>query len=227
MDIKLNTEQKRVVKDALAGKNIFLTGEGGTGKSVVIREIIKHLGPSVAVVAPTGIAALNVGGVTVHRFLGIKTSGGSPDKISPKRVSDVIDNLRTVIIDEVSMLTGHLLECIESVLRRAADNGMPFGGKQIIVVGDFYQLPPVTKSYESTDWVFSVTNGVGNLAWPKAGFICHQLTQQQRQLGAEEFPNALNLIRTGYSSYYDQNDKHRVEVLKDAVALIVSATFIL
>ncbi|EAU33931.1 DNA repair and recombination protein pif1, mitochondrial precursor [Aspergillus terreus NIH2624] len=151
------SDEQRHVLDAVVqhGKSIFFTGSAGTGKSVLMREIIKKLRDKyrkepdrVAVTASTGLAACNIGGVTLHSFAGI---GLGKDKV-PELVKKVKRNpkarnrwLRTkvLIIDEVSMVDGDLFDKLEEVARLIRNNGRPFGGIQLVVTGDFFQLPPV------------------------------------------------------------------------------------
>ncbi|KAJ5677739.1 ATP-dependent DNA helicase PIF1 [Penicillium maclennaniae] len=154
--IFLSDEQKAVL-DAVVerGKSIFFTGSAGTGKSVLMREIIKHLRRKykrepdrVAVTASTGLAACNIGGVTLHSFAGI----GLGKEPVPELVKKIKKNqkarnrwLRTkvLVVDEVSMVDGDLFDKLEEIARRIRNNGRPFGGIQLVVTGDFFQLPPV------------------------------------------------------------------------------------
>ncbi len=150
--------------------NVFLTGKAGTGKTTLLKKIIDTTHKNAAVVAPTGIAALNAGGVTIHSFFQIAPAAYVPDphfrplnsgfqKIeslytlskvftmsAAKR--EVIRNLELLIIDEVSMLRADLLDAIDFVLRKIRYNQQPFGGVQVLFIGDLYQLPPVVKPEE-------------------------------------------------------------------------------
>jgi ATP-dependent DNA helicase PIF1 len=137
------------------GKSVFFTGSAGTGKSVLMRAIIaelrkKHLREPdrVAVTASTGLAACNIGGVTLHSFGGI---GLGKDDV-PALVKKIKRNqkaknrwLRTkiLIIDEISMVDGDLFDKLEGIARAMRNNGRPFGGIQLVITGDFFQLPPV------------------------------------------------------------------------------------
>jgi len=138
------------------GEDLFLTGRAGTGKSTLLTEFRRQTKKRVAVLAPTGVAAVNVGGQTIHSFCGFK-----PD-ITLKKVkklgadskkAKVLDRLDTIIVDEISMTRADILDCFEKFLRvnrRGKDGGpgRPFGGIQMIFIGDLYQLPPVVASSE-------------------------------------------------------------------------------
>ncbi len=152
------------------GKSIFLTGKAGTGKTTLLREIIRTTHKNVVVVAPTGIAALNAGGVTIHSmfqlpfaaFLPVNnipfSSEGSvkfETRDSLRRhfrmrydKQQVIQNLELLVIDEVSMLRADLLDAIDFMLRSTRRKDRPFGGVQVLYIGDLLQLPPVVKNEE-------------------------------------------------------------------------------
>lgn len=150
---ELNAEQKKGVRKILDGASVFVTGNAGTGKTYmikyVIQELIERFGEeSVAVTAPTGIAALNLNGLTIHSFAGIGLGKGSKEHIMKKALTATTierwQKCKTLIIDEVSMLDRGLFELLHDLACAARDNhDDPFGGLQIILVGDFFQLPPV------------------------------------------------------------------------------------
>lgn len=132
------------------GKNVFVTGPGGCGKSWVIREV--HESKSTVLCAPTGIAAINIGGVTCHSLFGLPT--GLPTEMDkrqvPSKMKEVFksDTVKRIIIDEVGMLRADFLDLIDARLKLVKKNSLPFGGVQVVVVGDFYQLEPIVSNPE-------------------------------------------------------------------------------
>ena len=150
-------------------RSIFLTGKAGTGKTTLLHEIIRTTHKNVVVVAPTGIAALNAGGVTIHSMFLLPFAGFLPDDRAP-HFSDavkfetkstlrrhfkmsglkksVIRNLELLVIDEVSMLRADLLDAIDFMMQSVRKKSSPFGGVQVLFIGDLLQLPPVVKNEE-------------------------------------------------------------------------------
>jgi len=126
---------------------IFVTGQAGTGKSTLLSHFRNHTHKQVVVLAPTGVAAVNVKGVTIHSFFHFKpdiTVTKAKALAAKSRNSDLYNNLDSIIIDEISMVRADLLDCVDSFMRRVTKKDKPFGGKQVIFFGDLYQLPPVT-----------------------------------------------------------------------------------
>jgi ATP-dependent DNA helicase PIF1 len=134
-------------------ENLFLTGEAGTGKSTLLQNFRKTTDKNIVVLAPTGVAALNVQGQTIHSFcaFGPDITLQKVKKLNPSSGKrKLLEKLGTIIIDEISMVRADLLDCVDKFLRingPAAD--MPFGGLQMIFIGDLYQLPPVEKDFGS------------------------------------------------------------------------------
>ena len=150
--IDLNPAFKRALEAMeTGGRSIFITGRAGTGKSTLLEYFRGLTGKKVAVLAPTGVAALNVHGQTIHSFFGFKPDV-TLDKVKKRRPSaapSVFQQLDAVIIDEVSMVRADLLDCVDKFLRlNGPKPGEPFGGIQMIFIGDLYQLPPVINSTE-------------------------------------------------------------------------------
>ncbi|MFC4738385.1 helix-turn-helix domain-containing protein [Flavobacterium ponti] len=150
-------------------KSVFLTGKAGTGKTTLLKEIIKTTHKNTAVVAPTGIAALNAGGVTIHSLFQLPFGGFIPDTIAPHikdavkfeskstlsrhfkmsaQKRNVIRNIELLVIDEVSMLRADLLDAIDFMMQSVRRNKNPFGGAQVLFIGDLLQLPPIIKPEE-------------------------------------------------------------------------------
>jgi ATP-dependent exoDNAse (exonuclease V) alpha subunit len=126
---------------------IFVTGRAGTGKSTLLQHFRKVTEKSVVVLAPTGVAAVNVGGVTIHSFFHFKpdiTITKARRLGSSAREPELYTALDTIVIDEISMVRADLLDCVDAFMRKVAKRDQPFGGKQIIFFGDLHQLPPVT-----------------------------------------------------------------------------------
>ncbi len=150
-------------------RSIFLTGKAGTGKTTLLREIIQTTHKNTVVVAPTGIAALNAGGVTIHSMFQLPFGGFIPDNSSPQfsvntkfetkatlrrhfKMSglkkSVIQNMELLIIDEVSMLRADLLDAMDFMMQSVRRKSTPFGGVQVLFIGDLLQLPPVIRDEE-------------------------------------------------------------------------------
>ena len=127
-------------------ESAFITGRAGTGKSYLLNFFVANSRKNVVVVAPTGVAAINVGGQTIHSFFRIAPTtpidmNGLISRSAARR--DLYKNLDVVVLDEVSMVSSELMDAIDQVLRKANGNSLPFGGKQMLMFGDLYQLPPV------------------------------------------------------------------------------------
>ena len=150
-------------------RSVFLTGKAGTGKTTLLREIIETTHKNTVVVAPTGIAALNAGGVTIHSMFQLPFAGFIPDNSSPQfsettkfetkatlrrhfKMNNVkravIRNMELLVIDEVSMLRADLLDAMDFMMQTVRKNSYPFGGVQVLFIGDLLQLPPVIRDEE-------------------------------------------------------------------------------
>lgn len=138
-------------------KNIFLTGKAGTGKTTFLQKIREDGTKRIIVVAPTGVAAINAGGVTIHSFFqlpfGVFLPGEEQDFARQRKFTrekiNLIKSLDLLVIDEISMVRADLLDGIDEVLRRYRDFSKPFGGVQLLMIGDLHQLPPVVRD---DDW---------------------------------------------------------------------------
>jgi PIF1-like helicase/Helix-turn-helix domain len=150
-------------------RSVFLTGKAGTGKTTILKEIIKTTHKNTVVVAPTGIAALNAGGVTIHSMFQLPFGGFIPDNSAPQFLENskfesrstlrrhfkmsglkkaVIRNMDLLIIDEVSMLRSDLLDAMDFMMQSVRKKNRPFGGVQVLFIGDLLQLPPVIRDDE-------------------------------------------------------------------------------
>jgi len=150
--IEINSDFEKVLEIIKSGESIFITGNAGTGKTTLLRHaqgtVLK--GKKTVTVAPTGVAAINSGGITIHRFFGFGPDI-TPQEVSkqyrPRKYLKEIGKLDTLIIDEISMVRADLMDCIEKALRRyGRQRNRPFGGVQLVLIGDLLQLPPVARN---------------------------------------------------------------------------------
>ena len=199
-----------------ADRNLFITGRAGTGKSTLLKKFKESTKKNIVVLAPTGVAALNVGGQTIHSFFKFKAGvtlqnvtkvvtsdrdagPGGPTKQTPK----VYEKVDTIVIDEISMVRADLFDCIEKFMRlNGKKPGEYFGGAQIILIGDLFQLPPVvtreemhifTTKYDSPYFFDAKSFYAGK-------FEVIELTQVFRQQD-ENFISMLDKIRLGEADY--------------------------
>lgn len=202
-EIKLTTEQEQALAMMLSGRNVFLTGKAGTGKSTILRSFREKCPRECVFLAPTGIAAINISGSTLHSFFQLKPGLLTPDSMEElrnrKRIN-LIRQVETIVIDEVSMVRSDLFTAIDMRLREVTNNPRPFGGKQIILVGDFFQLPPVVKSKTESAYLQRELGGhyafQTNL-WQRADFHCMCLQTIHRQQNDVLFLSILNHLRYG------------------------------
>jgi hypothetical protein len=146
--IEINAQLQAAFDAVAAGRQIiFVTGGAGTGKSTFIRELRARFSEKQSVVlAPTGVAALNAGGQTIHSFCKLPLRPVMPQDIRKAEETDVIEALDLLIIDEISMVRADVLDGVDAFLRINRKSEQPFGGVQIVLVGDLFQLPPVVTS---------------------------------------------------------------------------------
>lgn len=189
------------------GHSIFLTGKAGTGKTTFLKTIVEKSRKRSIVVAPTGVAAINAGGVTIHSFFQLPLSPYVPGaKVESKfdfsrEKRKIIASIDLLIIDEISMVRADLLDAIDVVLRRFRDHFLPFGGVQLLIIGDLAQLTPVVtpedeqilKTYYDTPYFF------GSKALQQINYVTIQLEQVFRQQDLS-FIEILNQIREGHPS---------------------------
>ncbi len=202
----LTAKQNDALQRMLAGQNIFLSGEAGTGKSFVLREFLANTNRKVVVCAPTGVAAIHVSGSTLHRIFKIPMEPIGPRDI-PGTPQEVIVNADTIVIDEVSMCRFDVFEYVAKEIRKAEEQSSK---KQVIVVGDFLQLPPVITDadrqalnlYWGKDFV---KDGFAFQAplWSSFEFATIILDEVVRQKDNSEFVLKLNDIRKGKADAID------------------------
>ena len=126
--------------------NVFITGKAGTGKSTLLEHLRKNLKKKTVVLAPTGVASINVNGDTIHSFFTLKP-GFEKQEAKNSRISEEkqkrYKRLETILIDEISIVRADLLDAVDIVLRKARKDHRAFGGVQMVFIGDLFQLPPV------------------------------------------------------------------------------------
>ena len=184
---------------------IFLTGKAGTGKTTFLKTVVERSRKRLIVVAPTGVAAINAGGVTIHSFFQLPFSPYVPNATIKSKFDfgrekrRIIASLDLLIIDEVSMVRSDLLDAMDSVLRRFRDHSKPFGGVQLLMIGDLQQLAPVVtaedeqmlRPYYTTPFFF------GSKALAQIDYVTIELSRVFRQQD-DTFISLLNAIRDGH-----------------------------
>ncbi len=204
-------------------RNLFLTGRAGTGKTTLLKEVLKETNKNTVVVAPTGVAAINAGGVTIHSMFQLPTAAFLPDFQTSGSADHFVDRnrlaqsqrirkerrqllleLELLVIDEISMVRADLLDAVDFTLKRMRHSAAPFGGVQLLVIGDLFQLSPVVKSFE-----LSILNRYYNSlfffnshGWKACHPICIELQKVYRQEEAS-FIEILNNVRNGIKQEED------------------------
>ncbi len=134
-------------------QSLFITGRAGTGKSTLLRYFRATTKKPLVVLAPTGLAAINVGGQTVHSFFKFPPRLIDPRGLRPSRHADLLRRLETLVIDEVSMVRADVMDGIDAALRLTRGRpGSPFGGVQVVLIGDLFQLPPIVRERELREY---------------------------------------------------------------------------
>lgn len=194
-----NSEQQ-LAYDLVANTNrcLFITGKAGTGKTTFIKRIQKEIQKNFIVLAPTGIAAIAAGGQTIHSFFGFPMEVIGPHTILQVSLTneELLRHVDTIIVDEASMLRSDMVDGMDRYLRLAFHNNMPFGGKQIIFVGDLFQLPPVVKKGTVDDEMLCDLYGIGTPFFYKAKVL-----------------RRMNLPKIEFIKVYRQTDNTFVDIL--------------
>ena len=209
----LSKEQRWALDRFKKGENLFITGPGGTGKTFLIKEMVRELkarGTAYQVCALTGCAAvlLGCGAKTLHSWTGMGLGEGHKDDvvrkiIHNKRTLSGLRKVRILIVDEVSMLSKKLFEVLNSALKAVRRSIAPFGGVQIIFTGDFFQLPPVGKDEETSRFCFESSEWGSVFPWKN----CIELTQIFRQ-DDDGYRRVLNQVRRG------ELDQEGIDILR-------------
>jgi ATP-dependent DNA helicase PIF1 len=191
--------QKQALAVMMSGESVFLTGAPGAGKTYVLNEFVgraMRAGKRLAVTASTGIAASHIGGTTIHSWSGLGILDGlTPDDLKRLGGSDRLikryNSVDILVIDEVSMLHGARLDMVNQLAKLLRDSERPFGGLQVILVGDLFQLPPISRGSNDFDFVHL------SRAWAELDpRICY-LTEQHRQQGNDDLLRFLEAMRRG------------------------------
>lgn len=182
-----------------SGNSVLLTGAAGTGKTYVLNKFIKRAkkqGKSVAVTATTGLAATHLNGTTIHAWSGIGVHD-SIDKYTASKLGksrqELIRKADILVVDEISMLHDFRLDMVEEILRIVRDSAEPFGGVQVVLCGDFFQLPPVNRR-DSRQGSFVIQSN----SWQQGAFEVCYLQKQYRQVNDQDYTDILNGIRSGF-----------------------------
>jgi hypothetical protein len=180
--------------------HIFVTGKAGTGKSLLLQYFRQNTSKRNAVVAPTGVAALNVEGQTIHSFFKIAPAFVPKSNIPlDSKTAELLRNIDTLVIDEISMVRADLMDGIDFLLRKARSNKSPFGGVQIVMFGDLHQLPPVVSDRELQQYFLENHGGYYFFhadAWRSVPMEIYELRTIFRQKD-QKFKEILNAIRNG------------------------------
>ncbi|MCA9327443.1 AAA family ATPase, partial [Candidatus Saccharibacteria bacterium] len=197
--------QAQALQLMMSGRSVFLTGAPGAGKTYILNEFVRlarRRGKNVAVTASTGIAATHVGGTTIHSWSGL----GILDVLSEHDIARLAARSSLVkrynatdvlVIDEISMLHGVRLDMVNALAKRLRQNPAPFGGMQVVLVGDLFQLPPVTRGRDTVDFAHL------SEAWAELDPAVCYLTEQHRVQTGDTLLDLLGAMRRG-----DVNEMH-------------------
>ena len=220
--MELNAEFKAALQKLnKTNRSIFITGNAGTGKSTLLKHFQTTTKKRVVVLAPTGVSALNVGGQTIHSFFGFPP-GITPEKAAREKPSKnllkILENLDTLVIDEVSMVRADLMDCIDIALRRFLGVHEPFAGVQMVFIGDLHQLPPIVMPDERERFKTEYLSPYffDAKVFLETQFDFTHLKKIYRQED-QDFINVLNKIRVNAASNWDL-DILNANVLKNAEA---------
>jgi ATP-dependent DNA helicase PIF1 len=205
-NIEINPDFQKAISLALDSyQNLFITGKAGTGKSTLLNLIRIQTEKNVTTLAPTGLAALNIQGQTIHSFFRFspQVTLSEAVEVGRKRQKDkVMQNLQMIIIDEISMVRADLLDCIDVCLKQIRGSSLPFGGVQMVFIGDLYQLPPVLRSQDHSDF---------SQMYDSPYFFAANIMQEQLEGNLFGANNRLELIEL--QKIYRQSDADFIELL--------------
>lgn len=241
----MNLSTRQIAKEyALYTRTLlFLTGRAGTGKTTLLKEILEETSKKTIVVAPTGVAAINAGGMTIHSMFQLPTTGFVPtdDMVDPDQFTNrkrlaktqkirkeriqVILELELLVIDEISMVRADLLDAIDATLCRIRKSSLPFGGVQVMVIGDLFQLSPVVRNdaFRTLSNYYESPYFFDSWVWKRAATITLELTKIYRQ-DDTVFINILNNIRQGNKINEDLDILNKRVAKADPKANIITLT---
>lgn len=191
-------------------KNLFITGRAGTGKSTLLQLFKNTTHKKIVVLAPTGVAALNVGGQTIHSFFGFPAKFFAAEDIKVRKNAKMYQKMEVLVIDEISMVRADLIDNIDRFLRINRRNNQPFGGVQLVCFGDLFQLPPVLASgeeqhyfthYYESPYFFSAKVFTED-KFELEGLELNKVYRQE----ARHFVRLLDAVRTGTIDFDDLED---------------------
>jgi ATP-dependent exoDNAse (exonuclease V) alpha subunit len=180
-------------------KHVFVTGKAGTGKSTLLRYFRGHTRRATAVIAPTGVAAVNIDGQTIHSFFKLRPGATVEEARHDGRAArkdELFKKIETIVIDEVSMVRADLMDCIDVFLQAALKSRARFGGKRLVMIGDLYQLPPIVRGEEVAEL---------QKKYQTPFFFSSEAIRDCLQLGMLEYVEL--------DKIYRQTDEHFIEIL--------------
>lgn len=195
LSLDLSHDQDQALALLRSGENVFLSGGAGSGKSFLVRHFVREMdSKTMPLLASTGAAAVLIGGRTFHSFFGLGIMDGGPAAtleraLMDKRILKRVQRIEGFIIDEISMISGQALAVAEEICRTAKGSSLPWGGLRVIAVGDFAQLPPVTRQ-GPRDWAFL------HRVWQETGFQTQFLSLNHR-VQDKEYLSIVQDVRFG------------------------------
>jgi ATP-dependent DNA helicase PIF1 len=200
--IEISTEFQRALEIMDEGvSHLFVTGKAGSGKSTLLKYFCQNTSKNYALLAPTGVAAVNIGGQTIHSFFGFAPSITLDEAAKAgkkERGNKIYKSLETLIIDEVSMVRSDLLDCVHAFLQQARKSAEAFGGVRLVFFGDLHQLPPVLKRDEKVGYL---------MRYPSEHFFSADIVR----LILEREPDRFCFVELG--KIYRQSDQEFIELL--------------
>ncbi len=220
-ELSLSSDQQKVIELYLQGKNLFISGGAGTGKSFLLNYLKLNFSHcDLEITSSTGISAVNIGGTTIHSWAGIGLANQPIEQILSNLLSIKMTKVRkkiiktkTLAIDEISMISSEVLEILDIVFQEIRQNRQPFGGMQILFFGDFLQLPPINRNSHELQFCFESS------IWQKLNLQNIILTEIFRQ-SDKKLISLLNNIRFGKITNEDKKIlESRIKISDDNLAI--------